>query len=153
MRCSVNCVSTDGYQSDVPVVDGVVGLTFSYFGDPNPPLAPQPPLGTANCLYDTAGHLDPVLSVLPSAGQALVALPLSMFTDGPWCGTGGARFDADLLRVRSIHVSLRVEASQSSFRAQGPEFAHPGQATDAWRALPDARVSFDVAPRNLNLKR
>ena len=143
----------DGNQSDVPVVDGVVGVTFSYFGDPNPPLAPQPSLGTANCLYDAAGQLDPALSVLPSSGHALVALPLSMFADGPWCGAGGARFDADLLRVRSIHVNVRVEATQSSFRAQGADFAHPGLSTDAWRALPDVRLSFDVAPRNLNLRR
>ena len=143
----------DDYQSDVPVVDSVVGVTFAYFGDPNPPVAPQPPLGTANCLYDAAGKRDPTLVVLSSGGQALVPLPLSMFTDGPWCGTGPARFDADLLRVRSIHVSVRLEATQASFRAQGPQFAHPGQATDAWRAIPDMRLSFDVAPRNLNLRR
>ena len=143
----------DGYHSDVPVVDGVVGLMFSYFGDASPPLAPQPSLGTANCLYDAAGQLDAALVVLPSNGQALVPLPLSMFSDGPWCGTGSSRFDADLLRVRLIHVSLRVEAAQSSFRAQGPAFLHPGQATDSWRAIPDMRLSFDVTPRNLNLKR
>lgn len=143
----------DGNQSDAPVVDGVVGVTFSYFGDPNPPTAPQPALGTANCLYDAAGHLDPSLTMLPSSGQALVPLPLSMFADGPWCGAGGARFDADLLRVRSIHVSVRVEATQATFRGQGADFAHPGVATDAWRALPDLRMSFDVAPRNMNLRR
>ena len=143
----------DGNQSDAPVVDGVVGVTISYFGDPNPPTAPQPALGTANCLYDAAGRLDPSLTMLPSNGQALVPLPLSMFADGPWCGTGGARFDADLLRVRSIHVNVRVEATQSTFRGQGAEFAHPGLATDAWRALPDLRLSFDVAPRNMNLRR
>jgi hypothetical protein len=143
----------DGNQSDAPVVDGVVGVTFSYFGDPNPPLAPRPALGTANCLYDVAGQLDPALTVLPSSGSALVALPLSMLADGPWCGTGGARFDADLLRIRSIHLNVRVEATQSSFRGQGADFAHPGLATDAWRALPDVRLSFDVAPRNMNLRR
>lgn len=143
----------DGNQSDAPVVDGVVGVTFSYFGDPNPPTAPQPALGVANCLYDAAGRLDPSLTVLPSSGAALVALPLSMFADGPWCGTGGARFDADLLRVRSIRVNVRVEATQPSFRGQGADFAHPGLATDAWRALPDLRLSFDVAPRNMNLRR
>jgi hypothetical protein len=143
----------DGYQSDAPVVDGVVGVTFSYFGDPNPPVRPRPAAGTPNCLYDAGGNLDAALDILPAAGQALVPLPLSMFTDGPWCGAGGARFDADLLRIRSIHVSLRVEATQPTFRGQGPEFAHPGPATDPWRALPDVRLAFDVAPRNLNLRR
>jgi hypothetical protein len=50
-------------------------------------------------------------------------------------------------------VNVRVEATQSSFRAQGADFAHPGLSTDAWRALPDVRLSIDVAPRNLNLRR
>jgi len=142
----------DGNQGDSPVVDGVVGLSFAYFGDPHPPLTPKPSLGTANCLYDTSGRLDPSLVALPSAGRALEPLPLSMFTDGPWCGTGSARFDADLLRVREIRVALRLEA-QASFRAQGPAFAHPGSATAALRTLPDVQLSFDVTPRNLNLKR
>ncbi len=143
----------DGNQSDLPVVDGVVGMTFTYFGDPNPPLAPQPSPGTANCLYDVAGRLDPSLVVLPAAGQALVPLPLTMFADGPWCGEGSARFDADLLRVRAIHVSLRLEATQAAFRGSGPAFAHPGSADSALRTLADAVVTFDVTPRNLNVRR
>ncbi len=143
----------DGWQTDAPVVDGVAGLAFSYFGDPNPPLAPQPPSGVANCLYDAAGHLDSTLTVLPSGGQGLVPLPLTMFGDGPWCGSGGARFDADLLRVRMVRVTLRVEATQASFRGQGSAFAHLGTATSAWRALSDISLAYDVTPRNLNLKR
>lgn len=143
----------DGNQSDLPVVDGVVGLTFTYFGDPNPPLAPQPSPGTANCLYDVAGRLDPSLAVLPAAGQALVPLPLAIFADGPWCGEGAARFDADLLRVRAIRISMRLEATQAAFRGQGAAFVHPGSATSAARALPDVVVTFDVTPRNLNLRR
>jgi hypothetical protein len=142
----------DGSQTDAPVVDGVVGMSFSYFGDPNPPLAPRPSLGSANCLYDASGALDPSLVTLPGSGGALEPLPLSMLTDGPWCGTGAARFDADLLRVREIRVSLRLEA-QASFRAAGPAFAHPGTATAAPRALPDVQLSFDVTPRNMNLRR
>ena len=47
----------NGATTDVPLVDNVVGLTFEYFGDPNPPLQPKPPLGVANCLYDDAGSL------------------------------------------------------------------------------------------------
>jgi type II secretory pathway pseudopilin PulG len=143
----------DGDQSDVPVVDGVVDLTITYLGDPQPPLAPQPPPGTANCLYDAAGRLDPSLVVLPAAGQALVPLPLTLFRDGPWCGDGPARFDADLLRVRAVRVSLRLEATQAAFRGQGPAFVHPGSAASAERALPDTVVTFDITPRNLNSRR
>ena len=47
----------DGGKNDVPIVDNVVDLQFSYFGDPNPPTQPKPPAGTANCLYDSSGNL------------------------------------------------------------------------------------------------
>jgi len=143
----------DGNQSDLAVVDHVVGLSFSYFGDPNPPQAPRPPLGTANCLFDAAGQLDPSIVVLPSQSGALVPLAPAMFTDGPWCGSGAARFDADLLRVRQVRVTLRVEAALPAFRAAGPAFAHPGTSTSALSALPDVGLTLDVSPRNLNLKR
>jgi hypothetical protein len=39
------------------VIDNVVGVQFEYFGDPNPPIAPKPPMGIANCLYDDAQNL------------------------------------------------------------------------------------------------
>jgi hypothetical protein len=45
-----------GTDDPTPIVDNVVDLKFEYFGDPNPPLAPKPTLGTANCLYDTLGN-------------------------------------------------------------------------------------------------
>jgi hypothetical protein len=32
-------------------------------------------------------------------------------------------------------------------------FAHAGSATAASRVLPDVQLTFDVTPRNLNLKR
>jgi len=82
-----------------------------------------------------------------------VPLPMAMLSDGPWCGSGAARFDADLLRVRKVRVTLRVEATQAAFRAAGAAFAHPGAATRALSALPDVGLTFDVSPRNLNLKR
>src|SRR4051794_33240755 len=45
----------NGGDNDVPLVDNVVDLKFEYFGDINPPLAPKPLAGQANCLYDAAG--------------------------------------------------------------------------------------------------
>ena len=99
------------------------------------------------------GRLDPALAALPNSGTSLVPLPLSMFTDGPWCGSGGARFDADLLRIRLIKVTLRVEATEDAFRGQGAAFAHPGTASAARHMLADASLTFDVTPRNLNLTR
>ncbi len=46
----------DGHAKEEAIVDNVVDLRFTYFGDPNPPMAPKPKLGVDNCLYDAAGN-------------------------------------------------------------------------------------------------
>jgi type II secretory pathway pseudopilin PulG len=142
----------DGYLTDVPVVDNVVGLRFEYFGDPNPPVWPRPAAGTANCLYDAAGARLP-MPALPGAGASSVPLPLALFSDGPWCGEGDNRYDADLLRVRTVRVMVRVQAAHAGLRGTGADYAVPGTSRSARRALPDYAVTFDVTPRNLSLGR
>jgi hypothetical protein len=142
----------DGYLSDVVVADNVVDVAFEYFGDPRPPTAPKPPPGVANCLYDAAGAPVSGLETLATAGP-LAPLPPAMLGDGPWCGAGGMRFDADLLRVRKVRVTLRIQASQAGLRASGPDYRVPGISRVARRSLPDYTVAFDVSPRNLNLGR
>lgn len=144
----------DGFSRDVPLVDNVVGLRFEYFGDPNPPLKPQPPLGLANCLYDAAGgYIGP--SVLAKTDGSLAELPLAMLKDGPWCGaaTSSNRFDADLLRIRKIRITLRVQVADSSLRGSDSRWVNTGTATGGAREVPDYTVTFDVTPRNLNLAR
>jgi prepilin-type N-terminal cleavage/methylation domain-containing protein len=120
----------DGDSSDQPVVDGVAALAFEYFGVVDPPRWPQPPLGQENCLYDHTGVWRGGVT-LSASDASLAALPLTMFSDGPWCGAGGAAFDADLLRVRRIRVVARLRASASADQR------------------PDYRMTFDIAPRNL----
>ena len=68
---------------------------------------------------------------------APVEMPLSSFTDGPWIGAGTTRFDADLLRVRGVRVSVGAEAADAVLRARVPVFS----------------VSLDVAPRSLSVGR
>ena len=80
-------------------------------------------------------------------------LPLSLFNDGPWCGEGDNRFDADLLRVRSVRVAVRVQAANAALRGIGADYVVPGTSRSARRALPDFAVTFDVSPRNLNMGR
>ena len=143
----------DGYLTDVPVADNVVGVTFEYMGDPNPPIEPKPPAGKANCLYDAGGNYVAGMATLPPQGGSLASLPLSMLNDGPWCGAGNNQFDADLLRVKKVRVTLRVQASQDQFRGTGPEFVSPGFNQNALRHLPDYTVRFEVSPRNMNLGR
>lgn len=143
----------DGYLTDVSVVDNVVGVTFEYFGDPSPPTKPKPPVGTANCLYDSGGTLLGGLTTLTAAGGSLAPLPLSMLNDGPWCGANGNRFDADLLRIRKVRARLRVQASKSSMRATGSDYTVAGTSKSALSALRDYTIEFDVSPRNMNLGR
>jgi hypothetical protein len=143
----------DGYMGDVPLVDNVVGLTFEYFGDPNPPLAPKPPAGVANCLYDAAGNYVGLPVLMPTDGS-LAPLPGAMLNDGPFCGGGSTQFDADLLRVRKVRVTLRVQVGDKTLRGLDTAFwRNPGTSAGAEKAVPDYAVTFEVTPRNLNLAR
>jgi prepilin-type N-terminal cleavage/methylation domain-containing protein len=143
----------DGYLTDVPVVDNVVSLSLEYFGDPQPPRWPRPPPGMPNCLYDSAGNPLPGLVTLAAQGGSLAPLPLAMLGDGPWCGTGDNRFDADLLRVRAVRLSVRVQAAQAVYRGTGTDFASPGSNRSALRAVADYAATLDLTPRNLSLQR
>jgi hypothetical protein len=143
----------DGYLTDVPVVDNVVALRFDYFGDPNPPVKPKPSLGVTNCLYDAGGNLLGGLNNLTTQGGSLAPLPISLLSDGPWCGGGENRFDADLLRVKKVRITLRVQAGQASMRATGSDYAVAGTSKSALKALPDYTIVFEVSPRNMNLGR
>jgi prepilin-type N-terminal cleavage/methylation domain-containing protein len=132
----------DGYLTDVPVVDNVASVRFEYFGDPAPPVRPKPPPGTANCLHDAAGSPVPGLLSLTAEGGSLAPLPLSLFADGPWCGAGTTQFDADLLRVRRIRCTIRIEAAQPLHRRPGVR-----------GSVADYTLTFDVTPRNLGAAR
>jgi type II secretory pathway pseudopilin PulG len=137
----------DGDRSDVPLVDHVVDLRFTYYGDPAPTSATPPSDGMSNCAYAAGSPPVPVLPDL--GGTALILLTGVQLTDGPACGRSPARFDADLLRVRRIGVSMRLEAEGVEFRGSGPAFANAGTSTHANLYIPDVQITFDVAPRNL----
>ena len=143
----------NGADEEMPIADNVVDLRFDYFGDPTPPVFPKPPNGIANCLYDVSGNYIGPPALAPDDGS-LASLPAAILTDGPYCGNGSNQFDADLLRVRKVRVSLRIQASQAALRGSNTSlFMKPGSALGGEKAIPDYRVSFEVAPRNLNLAR
>jgi hypothetical protein len=76
--------------------------------------------------------------------------------DGPWCPdeTSENRWDADLLRIRRVRVTLRVEAAVASLRGPaGALFTNGGSATSPIRWIPDQQIRFTVSPRNLNVGR
>jgi type II secretory pathway pseudopilin PulG len=165
---------------DVPVVDNVVGLSFDYYGDPQPPTMRKaladpvgpwttygaPPAASAvapfaageNCTFVNDGSPLPAprLAAFGRSDEPLVKLTVAELTDGPWCPDDGAaaRWDADLLRVRRVGVTLRVQAAMASLRGPaGLLFANGGTARSAVKWVPDQEIRFDVAPRNLNLGR
>jgi hypothetical protein len=143
----------NGYTEDLPLVDNVVDLKFEYFGDPNPPVQPKPPAGEANCLYDAAGNYINLPTLTPDEGS-LAPLPAAILKDGPMCGGGNNAFDADLLRVRKVRVTMRVQAANPALRgANTTLFKHPGTSRGGEKFVPDYTISFEVSPRNLNLTR
>ena len=94
------------------------------------------------------------MGVLPADEGSLSILTADMFKNGPWCGSGDSEFDADLLRVRKVRVTLRMQVSSPSLRGSDATlFANPGKSQGGNRLVPDYFVRFDVSPRNLNLTR
>jgi len=175
-------VHYDGYRTTAAVVDNVVGLTFEYFGEPAPPVVrrrgidrsttygPAPPaLGDTqspwaageNCTTTVlAGQHEPRLAALGAPGSSLLRLTASDLTDGPWCPDAASsnRYDADLLRVRAIRVTLRVQTGNPQLRGalgagEDVLFARPGTSQGGYRLVPDQAIRFDVSPRNLNVGR
>ena len=161
---------------DVPIVDNVVGLRFEYDGDSQPPTmtrplddvssprttygAPprrvSPPFAAGeNCLFVNDGSPTPAprLPALGNGSRSMVPLTPAQLTDGPWCpdDANPNRWDADLLRIRRIGVTLRVQAAVAALRGPaGALFANPGTSSGGSRFVPDLEIRFQISPRNLN---
>ena len=155
----------------------MVKLEFHYFGDAAPPrvldeseMTPRasygpapPPLNQSitgwpageNCTFTVVeGHHETRLSTLGASGS-IVEIPPALLTDGPWCPDSLARnrFDADLLRIRRVRFTLRVQTAMASLRGPaGLLFARGGLSKAAGRTVPDIEIALDVTPRNLNLE-
>jgi hypothetical protein len=179
---------SDSFQATMPVVDHVAALDFEYYGEPMPPALRRPgvdqsttygptplALGVANTPWPegenctiqvVAGQQVPRLATLGNPGGGLVQLTAAQLTDGDsssssaWCpdASNPNRFDADLLRIRKIRVTIRVQAGNAALRgslAAGPDalFAKAGPSSGGYRGVPDQTIRFDVSPRNMNLGR
>ena len=88
--------------------------------------------------FDGAGPIDP-----------------AALQDGPWISGGAvAPFDADLLRVRRVRATVRIEAALASMRGPaGALFARGGTSTSSARYAPDLEVRVDIALRNVSADR
>jgi prepilin-type N-terminal cleavage/methylation domain-containing protein len=140
----------DGDASDVPLIDDVVAMEVRYYGATQAPVWPRPAAGAANCLYDAGGAYQSALMPALAGIAGLVEMAGAMLSDGPWCGNGGTRFDADLLRVRRIRISVRLQASDPAVRGSDRQrFFNPGTARASSSLVPDVVVLLDITPRNL----
>jgi hypothetical protein len=152
-RTTSKLMRYNGASEDIAIADNVVDLRFKYYGDPAPPVLPKPPTGVANCLYDTVGNYVGPAPMTATDGS-LVELDAAVLSDSPFCGTGPNEFDADLLRVRKVRVSLRLQTASAVLRGADTNlFMKPGPARGGQRFIPDYRSTFEVTPRNLNLAR
>jgi prepilin-type N-terminal cleavage/methylation domain-containing protein len=162
----------DGRQTDSPVVDHVVGLDFRYWGRRSSPrrlagrplaepapwttYGPAPADGAENCTFAVVdGEYVPRLPAIGEGMAGLAELTRELLTDGPWCADAASpqRFDADLLRIRRVRLTVRVQAAAAWFRGASAQlFTHPGTAAAA-RSVPDREVVLDVTPRNMGLER
>lgn len=131
--------------------------------DQSPTYGPAPPRPTQDDLRDSwgpgenctiardgEGRAIPRLATLPTAPEP-ATLTTAMLIDGPWCPDSSdlARFDADLLRVHSIELRLRVEAAAAVLRGPaGRLFRRPGTERNASRWVPDIETRLTVRIRN-----
>jgi prepilin-type N-terminal cleavage/methylation domain-containing protein len=173
----------DGLSTATAVLDNVVGLDFEYYGEPRVPAfrlpgrdqtvtyGPAPPApgvtqspwaAGENCTWQmSAGQQVARLEPLGAAGAVgLVRLTSAQLTDGPWCPDPGSanRYDADLLRIRKVRVTLRLQTGNAALRGSlatgnAALFVNPGTARNAARTVSDQAIRFDVSPRNMNLGR
>lgn len=152
-----------------PVTDPV-GPWTTY--GPKPPALGQDnaddPWGAGeNCVFyvDPGSGLQVARPQIQTLGTALdgpVQLTRAMLTDGPWCPSAQSvngedmpnRFDADLLRIRQLRVTLRVQVANEVLRGPaGTLFRNAGRSSGGQRFVPDQEIRFDVSPRNMNLGR
>lgn len=172
--------SGDG-RRQVPLVDHVVSLRVEYLADPDPPTllksisepngpwttyGPAPPdldvqqteyPAGENCVFvNDGGPLQsPRLPAWSAPAGTLVRLTGSQAIDGPWCPDhlSPTRFDADLLRVRAVDVTIRLESALPSLRGPaGSLFFNAGTSRGGAAILPDIEARFRVSPRNLSIE-
>ena len=131
---------------------------------PKPPALTQKttayPVGE-NCAFQVVGGFQvPRLAVLGAGGSTLVQLKKADL-DGSdpnvaWCpdAANPNRFNANLLRIRKIVVTLRVQTAAAALRGPASAlFTNGGTALQANKWIPDQEIRFQVTPRNLNLGR
>lgn len=138
---------SDGHAPSQPVTDDVVGLGVRYYGNAGSPRWPAVP-GVETCAVMADGT--PKHGLLGPVPGPPVELTIADFLDGPWCGTGAWRYDADLLRVTAVRLAVRLQATSPSVRGLAPKwFAIPGQSRRVGREVRDVELDVFITAPNL----
>jgi hypothetical protein len=138
---------SDGQAPSQPVTDDVVSFGVRYYGDAAAPRWPAVP-GGETCTVAADGTAK--LGLLGPVPGPPVELTIADFLDGPWCGTGEWRYDADLLRVRAVRLAVRLQATSPAVRGLAPRwFAIPGQSRRIGREVRDVELDVFVTAPNL----
>jgi hypothetical protein len=114
-----------------------------------------------NCTIQVVGGQQVArLATFGNPGTGLIKLTAGQMTDGPFCpdNANTNRYDADLLRIRKIRVTLWLQAPTDSLRAplvsgQTVDPLYAARTGVGPKTVPDQIVRFDITPRNLNLTR
>ena len=97
-----------------------------------------------NCVFSRTGAGAPQSRLL-ALGPGAVAVPVAALSDGPWCPSPAAatRWDADLIRVADIRVTLRLAVASAHLRAPVATLLG-GPARRSTRLVPDLSVTATV---------
>jgi prepilin-type N-terminal cleavage/methylation domain-containing protein len=88
--------------------------------------------------------------VAEASDGTLEALDAGVLQDGPWRGIGIQPYDADLLRIRAVRVSIRLQAGSVACRGADPRwFLNPGTAVETLRLVRDISMHTYVTSFNL----
>ena len=132
---------------------------------PKPPLTTETQTGWAageNCVFkvEDGAHVPRLATLSGDPVQVRLNPNILDGSDeevrGAWCPNEAAenKFDADLLRIRRIRVTLRVQVALAALRGpSGVLFTRGGMSSSMERFVPDQEIKFDVTPRNMNLGR
>lgn len=169
---SMRLVRRSAGGAEQPMLSNVVHFEVVMYGSAEPPRAgPDPPRATYGPRPPDAGQDDPRdawpsgencttardAALLPVSRLAQLgpsdraALTTAVTVDGPWCpdALDAGRFDADLLRARSVELRLRVETASPALRGPMPYlFRRPGTQPDAARWVPDVEMRATAGVRN-----
>src|SRR5262249_23428185 len=132
-----------------------VGCLGTFFGVNCTNAATPFPFGPGiNCIFDFVGGVHVANAAMRQlnapAGSSTDMVPLNdatynpnIFADGPWCPSVNAphKYDADLMRIRKVRVTLRLQAALASLRGPASAlFRIGGTAVTGDRMVPDQEV-------------